>query len=304
MRNVVAGDHQVLAKLVFTSQHDMAVGIVGVEVIDRHPVEARVEIALHLGHQAANEGRQIVEFGAVLGRDDEAELMAVTLAALQKILAVRLVARRVIEPAGLALPRDAIALDISEVRLRRADPLTLKLDDPRLDDDAAPARHPPAPHCCARPPSAAASDPRPAERLGAETPETRTSETGGMQHPLQICFRLLAAAGADLPEFGLKAVFVVGGHGAEISARNVGDKVTSSIYTSDQCVTPKRGVGKTALAPKKRCADNGISVLDAVPFILPSAASDPSHAPTPSPRLISFPRGSAKAAAASLPDRG
>jgi hypothetical protein len=48
-----------------------------------------------------------------------------------------------------------------------------------------------------------------------------------MQNPLQIGFRLLSAAGADLPEFGLKAVFVVGGHGVEISTPTAENKVTS-----------------------------------------------------------------------------
>ena len=227
MGDVVAGNDEVLAEFVLAAQHDVAVRIVGVEVVDRHPVEAGVEVAFHLGHQAAHEGLQIVKLGPVLRRDDEAELMAVAVAALQKFLAVGLIARGVVELAGLALPRDAIALDIFEVRLRRADPLTLELDDPCLDDHATPAGGPPAPHRRARPPSAAAPNPRSAEHRGTETPETRPCKTGRMQNPLQIGLRSLAAAGPDLAELRFEAVFAVCSHGFEISAANAGNKVTS-----------------------------------------------------------------------------
>ena len=50
-----------------------------VEVVDRDPVELRIEVLLHLPHQVADEGLEVGEPGAVLGRDDEAELVRVLL---------------------------------------------------------------------------------------------------------------------------------------------------------------------------------------------------------------------------------
>lgn len=60
----------------------------GVVVIDRDPFELCTEVVLHLRHQAAHERPQVVVFGSVLGRDDEAELMAVACRALDERLAV------------------------------------------------------------------------------------------------------------------------------------------------------------------------------------------------------------------------
>ncbi len=205
----------------------MAVRIVGVEMIDRHPVEARVEVALHPGHQVAHEGFEVVELGPVLWRDDEAELVAVAVAAFQELLAIGLVACRVIELAGLAVARDAIALDVFEVRLRGSDALVPELDQPRLDDDATPAGDPPTSHRRARAPSAAPPNPRSTERQAAATSEPRPGETGRMQHPLQIGLRLPVAPGADLPELRFEAIFVVSGHEGEISAHSDGNKLTS-----------------------------------------------------------------------------
>ena len=161
--DVVACNYQVLADLVLAAQDDVAVGVVRVEVVDCHPVEARVEIPLHLGHQAADEWLEVVELGPVLRRDDEAELVAVALAAPLERLAVGLVAGRVVEPAGLTLAGHSVALDVSEMRLGRADALPLELDDARLDDDAPTAGDRRPPHRRARSPASAAPDPRTAE---------------------------------------------------------------------------------------------------------------------------------------------
>ena len=67
----------------------MAMGMAGVEVVDRDPVELRSEVLLHLLHHVAGEGAKVGKLVAVFGRDDESELMAILSPLLQKRAAVR-----------------------------------------------------------------------------------------------------------------------------------------------------------------------------------------------------------------------
>ena len=67
----------------------MAMGMAGVEVVDRDPVELRSEVCLHLLHHVAGEGAKVGKLIAVFGRDDESELMPVLASALQKRAPVR-----------------------------------------------------------------------------------------------------------------------------------------------------------------------------------------------------------------------
>ncbi len=89
----------------------------GIEVIDGDPIELGAEILLHLAHEVADERLEIGETGAVLGRDDEAELMRIALRALEKGLEIGVVGRRVVEPSRQTLSGDAVALDVAQVRL-------------------------------------------------------------------------------------------------------------------------------------------------------------------------------------------
>jgi hypothetical protein len=92
-------------------------------VIDRHPIEFRSEILLDLGHQPARQRLQIIIFATVLGGDDEPELMAVAIRAVDERLAVGTVLVGGIEVTGQTLARDAIALDIAQVRTGSLQPL-------------------------------------------------------------------------------------------------------------------------------------------------------------------------------------
>src|SRR3546814_3599703 len=75
MADIVAGDDEIGALLVTAAQNDVGVGMAGVEVVDRHPVELRSEILLHPRHQSPGERFQILIVRAVLRADDEAELV-------------------------------------------------------------------------------------------------------------------------------------------------------------------------------------------------------------------------------------
>ena len=68
--------------------------IVGVPMIDRDPVELGAEILLDIEHQLARKRLEVAELGRVFGRDDEAEVMAVILAALGEGAFVRRIRSR------------------------------------------------------------------------------------------------------------------------------------------------------------------------------------------------------------------
>lgn len=149
MGDVVAGDVQDLAVIGDAAHQDVGVRMTGVVVVDGDPVEARVKVCLHLPHEIAGEGAQVLHLRGILRRDDEAELVPVAAAALDEGLAVGLVLDGRVHPALLPVPGDAVALDIAQMRIdglaRRHEflaapallPLLRQLDDARLHHDAA-----------------------------------------------------------------------------------------------------------------------------------------------------------------------
>jgi hypothetical protein len=64
--DVVPRNDKVPPLVVAAADHDMGVRVAGVEVVDRHPVELGVEVLLHLPHQVADEGLEVLEAAAVL----------------------------------------------------------------------------------------------------------------------------------------------------------------------------------------------------------------------------------------------
>ena len=109
----------------------MAVRMAGVEVVDRDPIELGPEVFLHLLHHLAGETAKIGQPVAVLGRDDEAELMPVLSPALQKLAAIRRISLRSVEPAPFSFPVRPVALQIAQMRVGSLAP-EFQLDDPRL----------------------------------------------------------------------------------------------------------------------------------------------------------------------------
>jgi hypothetical protein len=136
---------------------------------------------LHLPHEVADEGLQVAELGAVLGGDDEAELVAIAGAAFEERLAVGIVDRRVIEAARFSFPGDAVTLDVAQVRSRRPEIAALEPHHPGLDDDSPPPGSPTAERGDAAL-SAPASDPRAGEARRATEPSGRADRfLGGAQ---------------------------------------------------------------------------------------------------------------------------
>jgi len=63
--------------------------MLGVPVIDRHPVDLCPEVARHLTREIARKGAKVGELRSVVGRDDEAEMVPVALASLGEAARVR-----------------------------------------------------------------------------------------------------------------------------------------------------------------------------------------------------------------------
>ncbi|WP_246722021.1 hypothetical protein [Methylosinus sp. H3A] len=116
-------------------------------MVDGDPIEARVEVLLHLPHEVAGEASQVGHIAGVLRRDDETELVTIVASALDKGAAVCLILDLRIGVALLAVASDAIAFEIAQVSVEglargaahfwtARSALRVELHDPRLDDDA------------------------------------------------------------------------------------------------------------------------------------------------------------------------
>jgi hypothetical protein len=79
--DVVARDDEVFAGVVAPAHDQVGVRVVGVPVIDRHPIQPRAQVGFHAAHQVPRVGAQVFQLGAILGRDDEAEMVPVVGAA-------------------------------------------------------------------------------------------------------------------------------------------------------------------------------------------------------------------------------
>jgi len=130
--DVVAVDDKIVVVVSPSAHDDMDVRVVGVPMIDGHPVEAGAEILLGLRHEFSREPLQILHAGGVLGRDDESEVVPVVLGAIGEILGVGVIGFRTEHPRALAVAGDAIPAQIIEMSRKRA-ALAPVADYERLD---------------------------------------------------------------------------------------------------------------------------------------------------------------------------
>jgi hypothetical protein len=114
---------------------DVRVRIVRVVVVDGRPVQTASDVLLHLGPEPPDVGRH-VELVAVLGRQDEAELVLLSRQGPLEVVRV-CGAVRTVEVALRAVALDALPLDVPEVQRGALQRGALHLDDARLDDGAA-----------------------------------------------------------------------------------------------------------------------------------------------------------------------
>jgi hypothetical protein len=242
--DIVARDIENLPVIGHATDHDMGVGMAGVVVIDRDPIELGIEVAFHLLHEPAREVSKVPQLGGVLGCHDETELVAVILASVEELRSVRLVQARRIEPAALALQGHAIALQVAEMGIGRLAAAAAQLHHPRLDHDTARAEaHAalgPAPAALAR--EGGNKLAAPAARVEAACLRRSAPRTAGATDAARIAagagdraHDLLRegagrprhapiASAADAAQAWLEAGIVVAGHGENIRTQCREDK--------------------------------------------------------------------------------
>ena len=115
MGDVIAIDDQILAQLISAVDDDMNMRMAGIKMVHLHPIELRSQVTFEFAHEVAGEAGEVAEAHTVLGRDDDAKLVAVVLAAIEEGIAVGPVLRRGIQPAALAIARGAVALNITQM---------------------------------------------------------------------------------------------------------------------------------------------------------------------------------------------
>ena len=116
--DVVPADDQVTTGIVHAAHEDVHVRVVGVVMGDRHPVQPRAQILLHLRQQVARVALQL-QARAAFGRDDEPERVAIPSRPLHEPGGVGTVERAIfIERFGItAVQIHAVALDVIDMPL-------------------------------------------------------------------------------------------------------------------------------------------------------------------------------------------
>ncbi len=146
MRDIVPGDVEDFAVIGDAPDDDVGMGMTGVVVVDRDPVEPCAQVLFHLAHEVAGEAAQIAHLAGVFRRDDEPELVPVLPAPLDEGAAVRIVLNAGIGAALLAVAGHSVAFEIAQMGIRNLanraahlraarSALRVEFDYPRLDDD-------------------------------------------------------------------------------------------------------------------------------------------------------------------------
>jgi len=174
--------------------------VAGVVMIDRDPVELRPEVSFHLLHQMAGGLARVGQLHPFLGRNDEAELMAVLAAPVEESAAILHIALARIDLAFLTILRHAIPFEIAQVRVHRlgadilpsagSSALRVELHHARLH------RHPSRPRARPAPiPAPGAPIPEAQRRCSAAAPRVESAASlPGAGVPVRI-----AASAPDRP---------------------------------------------------------------------------------------------------------
>ena len=142
LADVVAADDQVLAVVGAAADEHVDMGVVGVPMIDRDPVEPRSEVALRVLHELAREGPKVGNLARVLRRDCEPEMMPVLFAPFGESLRVGVVGGCVEHPGICAVAGHSVALEVGDMlrERRRTKSAATVAHDPGHDDDAPAGR--------------------------------------------------------------------------------------------------------------------------------------------------------------------
>jgi hypothetical protein len=203
--DIFAGNDQILAAIIDAAQHDMRVGVAGIAMINRDPIELGPKVTFHLCHQPAREGLEVFILIAVFGRDDEAELVTILLPAFKKLFTVSDVLVGTVKLSRLTVASHPVALDVTKMGggIRA---LARELDDPRFDD-AAPCLQPRQTVSASQYPSHAcpASDPAAVE-TGLSNAFVPARERNRRQYATEIFLAALRSARSDFPKAGFELI--------------------------------------------------------------------------------------------------
>ena len=121
--DVVPADDEIPTVIGTPADQNMDMRVVGIPVIDCDPVEFGAEIPRGIAISSRVNARRSLHVGCILGRNDEAEVVAVVLTSLGKRALVRHIGLRVEQTGVGAIARDAIPLQISDMlgQRRRAE---------------------------------------------------------------------------------------------------------------------------------------------------------------------------------------
>src|SRR5690606_6648433 len=133
---IVSVDDKIIVQVILAPDDDMHMGMAGIVVIDRHPIEFRAKVGLDAAHQIAGVFGEVRKIGGIFGRNDEAELVAIILAAIKEGISISAIVGRRIKLAALTIVRGSVSLDVAQMG-RPFAVLPRALDVPGFDDDAA-----------------------------------------------------------------------------------------------------------------------------------------------------------------------
>ena len=119
MGDIVSCDIQDTALLQDAADDDVGMRMAGVVMIDRNPVEACLQVLLHLPHKVAREASQVGHFVGIFRCHDKAELMPIFSTSLHKSLAISLVLNRRVGLPSLPVAIDTIPLEVAKMGIDR-----------------------------------------------------------------------------------------------------------------------------------------------------------------------------------------
>jgi hypothetical protein len=133
---IVTRDNEIVRVISYAADDQVNVGMLRIPMVDGDPVEFRSKIPFGLCHQVSGEGLQVRELLGVVGRHDEAEVMAIFLTTICEGPMVGILLFRIKHPPGSPVLRYAFAAQVLEVGAERR-PLDPVADDTGLDHRAA-----------------------------------------------------------------------------------------------------------------------------------------------------------------------
>ena len=115
----------------------MAVRIGRVVMIGSHPIEFRIQVALHLRHHVTREDTQVAKLLTVFRRNDDPELMFIILTAFVKLIRIEKSFIAIIQNTFLAFTRSTVPLNVIEMMSLRIFSVSAHFDEMDFNNHAS-----------------------------------------------------------------------------------------------------------------------------------------------------------------------